>query len=380
MIDKPLHIVFLSHEYPLWAPGGVGTFLQTFGRNLVRHGHEVTVLGAGKDKELVELEDQGVRLIRLPKNKGKLPNFIHNARWINKKLRQLQQEQPIDIIEGAEPKLALLSKGHKAKKVIRLHGGHHFFSEAENRGINWRKGLLEKLSFKKADGFVAVSNFVKEHTAKYLSYHGKPIEVIASPVDTSLEVKGLEVDPNMILFAGTVCEKKGIRQLIAAMDLVRERYPELQLHVFGRDWFFQDGRSYIDWLKEIHSPQTLEAIIFHGTIPRAVLNDKYEQAMVCVFPSHMETQGLVSLEALLLEKPVVFSKYGPGPEAIEHGVTGLLCDVYDPADIAAQIIRFLNEPDKAKEMGVAGNIRVREKYDQDRILQQNIDFYQRLIQ
>jgi len=102
--------------------------------------------------------------------------------------------------------------------------------------------------------------------------------------------------------------------------------------------------------------------------------------MICVFPSHMETQGLVSLEALLLKKPVVFSKYGPGPEAIEHGVTGLLCDVYDPADIAAQILRFLDEPDKAKEMGVAGNQRVREKYDQDRILQQNIDFYQHLTQ
>ena len=81
--------------------------------------------------------------------------------------------------------MALLSNKHSAKKVIRLHGGHHFFSEAEKREINWRKGLLEKRSFKKADAFIAVSNYVKDHTQKYLSFHGKPVEVINHPIDTS---------------------------------------------------------------------------------------------------------------------------------------------------------------------------------------------------
>jgi len=374
-----MNIVFLSHEYPIWAPGGVGTFLQTFGRNLVRHGHKVTVLGAGKEDQLIELEDEGVRLIRLPRNKSKLPNFIHNARWLNKKLLELNEEEKIDIIEGAELSLALLSRKQKAKKVIRLHGGHHFFAEAEKRGVNWRKGLLEKRSFKKADGFIAVSNYVKDHTAKYLNYHGKPIEVINYPIDTSLSAKGLAVNSKMILFAGTVCEKKGIRQLIESMSYVHKLFPEMKLEVFGRDWFFPDGKSYIEWLDESCDPKTLESVTFHGSISRGQLNDRYEEAAICVFPSHMETQGLVSLEALLLEKPVVFSKYGPGPETIEHGVTGLLCDVYDPTDIADNIIRFLQNPKAGADMGSLGNKVVREKYDQDRILKKNIDFYQRLI-
>ena len=44
-----MHIVFLSHEYPFWSPGGVGTFIQILGRALVEEGHQVKVLGPGKD-------------------------------------------------------------------------------------------------------------------------------------------------------------------------------------------------------------------------------------------------------------------------------------------------------------------------------------------
>ena len=67
----------------------------------------------------------------------------------------------------------LKQKIKNIKYVIRLHGGHHFFAEAENRGINKWKGFQEKRSFKKADAFIAVSNYVKNHTATYLSYYNK---------------------------------------------------------------------------------------------------------------------------------------------------------------------------------------------------------------
>jgi glycosyltransferase involved in cell wall biosynthesis len=374
-----MNIVFLSHEYPLWAPGGVGTFLQTFGRALVMNNHKVTILGVGVSEKEVYLEDEGVQLIRLSKTKGIVPGFIHNGIQLNKKLKELHNQQPIDIIESAELGLALLSNIHIAKKVIRLHGGHHFFSEAEKRGINWRKGLLEKRSFKKADGFIAVSNYVKEHTVKYLSYHQKPIKIINYPINTSLEIPNVEVNNNNILFAGTVCEKKGIRQLIEAFKIVRGKYPEMILDVFGRDWFYLDGTSYIETLKKNYDASYFKNVIFHGAISREELNIKYAEALFCVFPSHMETQGLVSLEAMLLKKPVIFSKYGPGPETIDHQKTGLLCDVYDPKDIALKIIWCIEHPEKAKQLGMNAEKLVRVKYNKKTILEKNIDFYIKLI-
>lgn len=374
-----MHIVFLSHEYPLWSPGGVGTFIQTLGRALVENGHKVKVLGPGKELKEVQLFDEGVELIRLPKTKGVLPAFIHNALVINRKLKSIHSKDPIDIIESAELGLAFIRKNHKAKKIIRLHGGHHFFAEAEKRGINWKKGWMEKRSFKKADAFIAVSNYVKEHTQKFLSYHNKPLEVINLPINTHVQMEHDSVDEKRLLYAGTVCEKKGARQLLEAFRLVKQQFPSMQLDYFGRDWFFPNGDSYIENLKQVYDVSYFEDVTFHGNIPREELMKKYGQAAVCVFPSHMETQGLVCLEAMLMARPVVFTKYGPGQETIDHAVTGLLCDVYNPKDIASKIIELLTHKDFAIKLGQNAREIVKEKYDAKRILGKNLHFYKSVI-
>jgi len=375
-----MHIVFLSGEYPLWTSGGVGTFIQTFGRSLVQNGHMVSVVGPGKEKQELKLEDDGIQIYRLPKSSGPLPNFVFNAFQINKKLRQLHKEHPIAIIEAAEGGLALLSKGHAAKKIIRLHGGHHFFSEAEKRKINWRKGWLEKKSFTKADGFIAISQYVKDHTANYLSYSNRPIDIISLPLDTSKQIPQVEVQKDHILFAGTVCEKKGVRQLIQAFKIVREKYPNKILNLFGREWFYPDGISYHQMLTEKYDASYFENVYFHGSISRDTLDKKYVEAAFCVFPSHMETQGLVSIEAMLLGKTVIFSKYGPGPETVEHQKTGLLCDVYDPMDIAEKMIWCIEHPQEAALLGETAAKLVKTRYDANTILKRNVQFYQSLIE
>jgi hypothetical protein len=109
-------------------------------------------------------------LFEFRKSKVKGLAWYFNSKNIAKTITEIHKKNPIDIIEGAELSLAFLPKIKEIKYVIRLHGGHHFFAEGENRGINGWKGFQEKRSFKKADAFIAVSNYVKSHTAKYLSY------------------------------------------------------------------------------------------------------------------------------------------------------------------------------------------------------------------
>ncbi|MDC7999250.1 glycosyltransferase family 4 protein [Gilvibacter sediminis] len=375
MADAPLHIVFLSAEYPLWASGGVGTFIQTLGRSLVAAGHKVSVVGPGVKSHEEQIEDQGVKLYRLKKNPLPGPNFMYNAWAMNQKLRKLNKQQRIDIIESAELGLALISNSHKAKKVIRLHGGHHFFAEAERRGINWRKGLLEKRSFAKADAFIAGTNYVRAHTGKYLSYHNAAMALIPYPLQTDVALTETSIDPNLILFAGTVCEKKGVRELIQAFSIIAPEFPSLRLELYGRDWFYPDGRSYIETIQKELAEAPFERIHFKGAVSRDILDAHYSQAAVCVFPSHMETQGLVSLEAMLLEKPVIFSQYGPGPETIKHQEDGLLVDVYQPEDIADKIRWVLNHPEQAETLGKRARQAVKERFDLQKVTAQNVAFY-----
>ncbi|WP_282043189.1 glycosyltransferase family 4 protein [Winogradskyella flava] len=376
-----MHICFISSEYPIWKSGGVGSFLQTFSRAMVQRGHTISIVGIGETHEEMQLVDEGVHIYRLPVAKLPIAKFIANTRRIHIKIKALNAKEKIDIVESAELGLAFQKKIPSIAYCIRLHGGHHFFSESENRPVHWWQGFKEKISFKNADGFIAVSEYVKNHTAKYLSYHSKPVEIINYPINTEMFSPNLSinVDVNNITFAGTICEKKGIRQLIMAMPLLRKQHSELHLHIYGREWFYKDGTSYTEMLKSKYAPIVDTCVTFHGVIPFNDLPKKYAEAMVCVFPSHMETQGLVAPEAMAMKKPVVFSELGPGPETIENYKTGLLCNPHNIDDIVEKVLWFLNNKDKIERIGNNARAFVLQKFNSSPILNKNISFYKKII-
>ncbi len=378
-----MHICFLTHEYPKegFPHGGIGTFIKTISKAYVNKGHKVSVVGINNysNQEEVLISD-GVTIHRLKPLKIKGLTWMFNSKSINIRIKKIHNQAPIDIIETPELGLAFLNKLSSIKYVIRLHGGHHFFSEVEKRNINWWKGFQEKKSFKKADAFIAVSNYVKEHTSKYLSYDDKKIQIIKYPIN--LEVfypkPDINVSENTILFAGTICEKKGIRQLILAMKKVLNLFPDIKLEIYGRDWFFKDGRSYIEFLKKEVIPSLEEKaknIIFQGSISLNELANKYAASTLCVFPSLMETQGLVVPEAMAMEKLVIFSNCGPGPETITHKKTGLLCNPYEIESISENIIWGLNNIEKRKIIERNARQFIIDNYNIENIVTYNIEFY-----
>jgi len=376
-----MHICFLSQEFPLKGAihGGIGSFLLTFSSSLIKKGNEVTVIGINGD-HFNDTVQEGVRVVTFPKSNAKLIGWWRNFARIEKFINELHEKQPIDIIEGSELSFAFLNRNPTLKYVIRLHGGHHFFAEGENREINRWKGFQEKRSFSKADGFIAVSEYVKMHTAKFLSYHNKPVEVINYPIalEKFYPADPLKVKPNTLVFAGTICEKKGIRQLIEALPIVSETIPDIHLEVFGRDWHFPDGKSYIEFLKEKFSQKELERVTFHGPVSHTQLPTYYEQAEICVFPSHMETQGLVAPEAMAMGKPVIFSNTGPGPETIDHGINGWLCNPKDPKDIASVILEALSQKNNFQKIGEEARRKVLGKFEPVLIADRNLEFYRKI--
>lgn len=382
-----MHICFITNEYPKegFPHGGIGTFIHTIGHQLVENGHKVTVLGINSYSNTNEIEKDGeISVYRVKPKIIKGLTWYFNNQAINKQLKAIHNKFPIDIIETSELGLAFIAKIKPIKYVIRLHGGHHFFAEAENRKVSWWKGFQEKRSFKRADAFTAASKYVKSHTEKYLSYHNKPLEIIKFPINLKVFKPQSEtkVAKNTLLFAGTVCEKKGIDKLLKAMPSVIENNKEVQLYVYGRDWFFPDGRSYIDYLKTDVMPNLGEAanhIHFMGVIPFKELANKYAASEICIFPSLMETLGLVAPEAMAMEKLVIFSECGPGPEIIEHKKTGLLCNPYDIKDISNQIKWALNHKEETKDMAKRGKEFVLSNFEINTITLENLKFYNDII-
>jgi glycosyltransferase involved in cell wall biosynthesis len=85
------------------------------------------------------------------------------------------------------------------------------------------------------------------------------------------------------------------------------------------------------------------------------------------------------LEALATGKAVVASKTGPGPEIIDDGATGLLCDPHDPDSIAQRVIRLLKNPEERRRLGRAARKLVLDRYSLQPLVDRNIAYYEKLL-
>ncbi len=378
-----MHIVYLTSEYPQpnIPHGGVGTFVQILARELIKFNIQVSVIGVHRGVYRVDT-DQGVTIYRLPQSKAKFISGILNFKNINQKLKEIHKKNPISIIESAEMGLAFIDKIPGIKYVIRLHGGHHFFAESENRGVNWWKAFQEKKSFKNADKIIGVSQYVVNHTSKYIDFETKKAGVIFNPANLTRFYKADEnkIINGRIFFAGTICEKKGIRQLIQAMPIIKKKIPNAHLVIAGREWFYpKTKKSYTDYLKTFIIDEVKDAIQFLGSIENTQVPIEIEKAEICCYPSHMEAMPLAWIEVMSMEKFFVTSNLGPGTELIQDGITGLLCNPLSPEDIAEKIIYAFKNREKMQQIAQKARKYALENFAINRIVKQNIDFYTSIL-
>lgn len=377
-----MHICYLCSEYPPGPHGGVGTFTQTLGRALVRRGHSVTVVGFGKSMRtgIAQHEDEGVTVVHIRSSGVPRLGALSSHNSLRRALQRINGVQRIDVLEGPELSLALLPRRLLPAKVIRMHGGHHFFCHNLGHKRKPVRSWLERRSFRNADYLCAVSQHVANVTSELLDLHQRSIEILPNPVDTvhfAPQPSVTEV-PYRIMFVGTICEKKGVRQLIQAMPAILEREPRAHLQLVGRDWHDPStGENYTDEMRQIAAQLAPGRVSFLGTVNNDDLPNLLATASVCVMPSHAEAMSLTWLEALSVGRPVVASRAGPGPEVVEDGVSGLLCDPHDPKSIASCVSTLLASPALRDRLGRGARCRALERFSLEALVLQNENFYAR---
>ena len=92
----------------------------------------------------------------------------------------------------------------------------------------------------------------------------------------------------------------------------------------------------------------------------------------------METFGIAPVEAMSIGKPTIYSQAGPGPEVMEDGVSGLLCDPHDANDVAAKLNRLLEDDLLAESLGRKARARVLEKFEKRTWVQRNIAVFEQV--
>jgi glycosyltransferase involved in cell wall biosynthesis len=374
-----MHICFLCNEYPPAKHGGIGSFTQTLAREFVKLRHRVTSVGLYPVSEETSEDDQGVTVLRLPQ--GALPylRILTNRGRLQARLESIHRENPIDVVEGAERSFFQVSREFPVPKIIRMHGGYCFFKvtlgEKPARFVAWQ----ERQSFAVADYVCAVSHYVGETTRELLKLGSRPIHVILNPVD--LEVfqpadPALE-EAGRIVYVGTVVEKKGIRQLVDAMPRIVAEQPHARLFVYGNDTLHpQTGESFTGFLRRRIPAALADHVRFEGPVRRELLPGLMARASVCVYPSHMEALPIAWVEGLAMGKAVLASQTGPGPEVIEHEVSGLLCDPHNPDSIAEGIIRLLKDENLRVRLARAARHRAENLFALRASVHENIEYYE----
>jgi len=128
-------------------------------------------------------------------------------------------------------------------------------------------------------------------------------------------------------------------------------------------------------------------------LPRADLCAILDVATVFITPSVYEPLGIVNLEAMAMELPVVGTRTGGIPDVIVEGETGYLVPIEQKTDgtgtpidpeafesaMAERINAVLADPGQARQMGKAGLERARTEFSWDTIGQQTLDLYRALV-
>ena len=357
-----MKILFVSAYFPPDL-GGVETYVYNVARTLQNaHNIEVVVVTSNtRSKQHICENYSGIKVYRLPVLMRIANTPIHPL-WYFALKRIIREEKP-DIINSQQPvpfigDMAALVAGN-IPFVLSYHSG----SMKKNKPIfDLLISLYEKFvlahTAKKATRIICVSHFVRDTLLK--KYASKTV-VINSAVDISLFKPDPDIkrEEHLLLFVARhqkMYGMKGLYYLIKALTLL----PGVKLRVVGE----------VD-------KSTNENVQFVGLKRENDLVEEMQRASILVLPSiaPMESFGLVLLEALACQTPVIGTNMGGIPEVINNGIDGFVVPAKDSTSLALAIAKMLADKTLASRMGQAGEAKVREKYTWDVCAQLNKEVF-----
>jgi glycosyltransferase involved in cell wall biosynthesis len=125
--------------------------------------------------------------------------------------------------------------------------------------------------------------------------------------------------------------------------------------------------------------QSLARVEYLGGKSTDEVRDEIAKASICIFPSYAEALPLAWLEAMTMGNPVVAYDIGWASEVIESGVSGFLIPKGDKHAFAEVIQQLLSNPELRQKVGEQAKLRVLENFSCELVAEQNIDWYQSVI-
>lgn len=380
-----MHISFLTPEYPhekVLHAAGIGTSIKNLGEALSKEGIKVTVFVYGQKTQEILIENE-IEIHLIKNKKFHFCGWFFYRKYIQEYCSAIIKHEKIDLLEVIDWTGISAFMNFKIPTVIRFHGSDAYFCHLENRKQKAKNFWFEKLAIKEAKAFIAPTKYAGEISKQLFKIKNKEITTIYNGIELeNFQNNTPEIfEKETILYIGTLIRKKGVLELPEIFHKVRNVLPHAKLILIGGDSYDIKTNSNSTWelMQNQFTADDLKNVKYLGKIPYHEIQNHIRNANVCVFPSFAETFGMVTIEAMALQKAVVNSDIGWSKELIIDQKSGFLVHPENHDLYAKRIIELLKNDLLCLQIGKQARTRVEDNFDSNKIVKRNIEFYQKTI-
>jgi len=387
-----MKILMLTWEYPPRVVGGISRVVHDLSHRLIKDGHEVTVV-TYRDGDVPYFEDdKGVKVHRIDNYMINPNNFIEwimqmNFAMVAKTNQIIAEEGSFDIIHAHDWLVAYAAKALKESFNIPIVSTIHATEAGRNSGIHdetqrYINDTEWMLTYESTEVIVN-SNYMKNELQRLFGLPFEKINVVPNGVNLNA-FTGIERDyefrrryamdnEKIILFMGRLVYEKGIQNLIAAMPKILNGYNDAKLVIAGKGGMIDELRQ------QVHALGIDNKVYFAGYMNGKDVQKLYKAADISVFPSTYEPFGIVALEAMLAENPIVVSDIGGLNEIVQHRENGMKAYAGNPNSIADSVLELLFDHQLCSNIVKKAKNKVRNEYNWNKIAQDTHFTYQKAI-
>ncbi|MCB0667800.1 MAG: N-acetyl-alpha-D-glucosaminyl L-malate synthase BshA [Saprospiraceae bacterium] len=366
--------------YPTF--GGSGVVATELGLGLAKKGHQVHFITYKRPARLSvfheniyfhEVSQVNYPLFEYePYDTSLTSKLVDVVKYENLDLLHVHYAIPHATVAYMAKKI-LLQQGKYLPVVTTLHG-----TDITLVGIDHSFAPVVEFSINKSDGITAVSQFLKDKTEEYFNIE-KDIKVIHNFIDFTRFKK---VDKNHFRKAIAPNDEKilmhisNFRKVKRVQDVIRV-FKKVQDKMPAKLLMIGDGPERQNCEELCRSMGICGDIRFLGK--QDAIEELLAVTDLFLLPSGNESFGLVALEAMACEVPVISSNVGGIPEVNIEGVTGFLSDIGDVEAMSANAIRILENPDMLAKFR-ANALAQAKNFDIEIILPQYEDYYLSILE
>ena len=249
-------------------------------------------------------------------------------------------------------------------------GTENAASDNENTAVTEESTLAGKSTYESSEVIVN-RNYMKNELQRLFGLPFEKINVVPNGVnlnkftgmdrDYSFRRKYAMDNEKIILYVGRLVYEKGIQHLISAMPKILEGYHDAKLVICGK------GGMQDELQEQVNAMGIGNKVYFAGYMKGKDVQKMYKAADISVFPSTYEPFGIVALEAMLSENPVVVSDIGGLNEIVQHRENVMKTYCGNPNSIADSILELLYDHKLCAEITKKAKNKVRNEYNWSKI-------------